>query len=87
MIYVIYEDEGPLGYCHQSMDITCNWHDLHIFDNYKEFKQWADKIPYIRSRKRPRISWVFSEDFAISHGKIFIHENGEIKQVEEKWQE
>lgn len=37
--FALYVDQGPSGPCGQSMDTTCPWAQLHLFDTYEELKE------------------------------------------------
>ena len=61
MIYVIYQDDGPKGFCGQSMSITCPWHKLYRLKDYDAFRVFRDHIESIASRANPRIVGAFDD--------------------------
>ena len=61
MIYAIYKDDGPLGFCGQSMSITCSWEHLYRLKSYDDLRAFRDTLETVRSRKNPRIIAAFDD--------------------------
>lgn len=73
MIYAIYKDDGPLGFCGQSMSITCSWEHLYRLKSYDDLRAFRDKLETVKSRKNPRIIAAFddTEPEFTSLGEVF----------------
>ena len=69
MIYAIYKDDGPLGFCGQAMSITSSWERLYRLKSYDDFRAFRDMIEAVKSRKNPRIIAWF--DDAEELGEVF----------------
>ena len=61
MIYAIYKDDGPLGFCGQSMSITCSWEHLYRLKSYDDLLALRDNLETVKSRKNPRIIAAFDD--------------------------
>ena len=62
LYYYIYQDDGPLGICGQSMSITRPWRQLWISNRYVTDYEMKEELRKISSRKNPRITGFFSAD-------------------------
>jgi hypothetical protein len=84
-IYAHYQDDGPSGICPQSMDYTCHWSLLFIFDTYDEYKEAMESIIYTSSRVNPRITgmWDTEEQCYMSRPTI-VDNRKEIKKGDPK---
>ena len=61
MIYAIYKDDGPGGFCGQAMSITCPWEHLYRLKNYDDFRAFREKVEATKGRQNPRIVAVFDD--------------------------
>ena len=66
MIYAIYEDDGPRGFCGQSMSITCKWRKLYRLKDYDTFRVFRDFVDGVTARTNPRITAIFDTDAALT---------------------
>lgn len=63
MIYAAYRDDGPKGYCAQTMSITRPYHTLFRFHTYDEFREGTQAIVdhAKKSRHSPRFDGAWSD--------------------------
>ena len=64
-VYVRYQDDGPLGACGQTANITSPWDRLYIFQDYLDARKFMRKVEKSRGRKNPRVTkiWQAWDDF------------------------
>jgi hypothetical protein len=55
-VMLVYSDEGPKGICGQSMNITCPWTDVYVFDSEDELYAWTRGKTFGTGRRKPRIT-------------------------------
>lgn len=61
--YFHYKDDGPRGYCPQTMSVTCHWSKLYVVEcDYYQLKESINKLIHSSSRLRPRIDNVWCDD-------------------------
>lgn len=60
MIYLLYRDDGPKGYCNQSMSITCPWERLIAVPSNYNVRDVIRSIEEIRGRSYPRVTNIFA---------------------------
>ena len=67
MFYYVYKDDGPLGVCGQSMEITKSWSKLFVSEREITNQDWKDQLGKTTTRKNPRIidSFTDNEDYQI----------------------
>lgn len=63
-IFANYKDDGPNGFCGQSMSITCKFNKLYIFNKREDFKRFESDLKKYKGRKNPRIEYVWEEGYA-----------------------
>ena len=61
MIYAIYQDDGPRGFCGQSTSTTCKWRRLYRLKDYDTFRWFRDFVEATTSRTNPRITAIFDD--------------------------
>ena len=64
-VYIRYQDDGPLGVCGQTTDITSPWDRLYIFKDHEAAYEFMRKVENSRGRKNPRVTniWQAGDDF------------------------
>jgi len=62
MIYVSYEDDGPLGICGQTVDITGPWRKLFICEGLAEYTELATLIKNKVTRRNQHIAGIWSSN-------------------------
>ena len=77
-IYLRYQDDGVEGLCGQACSITNSWDVLHVFNSEDSAYLFTRNIEFIESRKNPRITMRWSEDYKNHPGEVVVHKNGKI---------
>lgn len=70
MVVSMYMDSGPTGFCGQSMNITCPWQEIHIFNNVDEFNEFGQNH---RNGSKNLFAYTVVGDYGTGNMRVVDH--------------